>query len=122
VRAPCRLATTANITLSGRFKDEGRYLDLDELRSELDDFAQPEKKGGRSSRDERIIAGFEDIHRFVQEHGRAPQHGEDRDIFERLYEAKVPLQEQKMPSIASSFVWAKDASKIIAAVKRGHQC
>jgi len=33
-------------------------LDLDELRSELGDFAQPEKKGGRSARDERVIAGM----------------------------------------------------------------
>ncbi|MGE3280088.1 MAG: GIY-YIG nuclease family protein [Alphaproteobacteria bacterium] len=64
-------------------------LDLDELRSELDDFAQPEKKGGRSPREERIIAGFEEIQRFVEEHGRAPQHGEDRDIFERLYAVRL---------------------------------
>jgi hypothetical protein len=33
-------------------------LDLDELRAELDDFAAPEKKGGRSAREERIIAGL----------------------------------------------------------------
>ena len=64
-------------------------LDLDELRSELDDFAQPEKKGGRSPREERIIAGFEEIQRFVEKHGRAPQHGEDRDIFERLYAVRL---------------------------------
>src|SRR5215831_6786602 len=64
-------------------------IDLDELRSELDDFAQPEKKCGRSPREERIIAGFEEIQRFVEEHGRAPQHGEDRDIFERLYAVRL---------------------------------
>jgi hypothetical protein len=64
-------------------------LDLDELRSELNDFAQPEKKGGRSPREERIIAGFEEIQRFVEEHGHAPQHGEDRDIFERLYAVRL---------------------------------
>ena len=64
-------------------------LDLDELRAELDDFAQPEKKGGRSPREERIIAGFEEIQRFVEKHGRAPQHGEDRDIFERLYAVRL---------------------------------
>jgi hypothetical protein len=34
--------------------------DLDELRAELDDFAQPEKNGGRTPREERIIAGFEE--------------------------------------------------------------
>jgi hypothetical protein len=59
-------------------------LDLDDLRAELDDFAQPQKKGGRSAREERIIAGFEEIQRFVETHGHAPQHGEDKDIFERL--------------------------------------
>jgi hypothetical protein len=64
-------------------------LDLDELRSELDDFAQPEKKGVRSPREERIIAGFDEIQRFVEKHGRAPQHGEDRDIFERLYAVRL---------------------------------
>lgn len=64
-------------------------LDLDELRDELADFAQPEKKVGRGPREERIIAGFEEIQRFTDEHGRAPQHGEDRDIFERLYAARL---------------------------------
>jgi len=64
-------------------------LDLDELRDELADFAQPEKKGGRSPREERIIAGFEEIQRFREQHGRAPQHGEDKDIFERLYAVRL---------------------------------
>jgi hypothetical protein len=64
-------------------------LDLDELRAELDDFAQPEKKGGRSPREERIIAGFEEIQRFVEQYGRAPQHGEDKDIFEQLYAVRL---------------------------------
>ena len=64
-------------------------LDLDELRDELADFAQPEKKVGRSPREERIIAGFEEIQRFTDENGRAPQHGDDRDIFERLYAVRL---------------------------------
>lgn len=64
-------------------------IDLDQLRSELDDFAEPEKKGGRPPREERIIAGFEEIQRFVEKHDRAPQHGEDRDIFERLYAVRL---------------------------------
>lgn len=63
--------------------------DLDELRAELDDYAQPEKKGGRSPKEERIIAGFEEIQRFVEQHGRIPQHGEDKDIFERLYAVRL---------------------------------
>jgi hypothetical protein len=64
-------------------------LNLDELRDELAEFAVPQKKGGRSPREERIIAGFEDIQRFVDQHDRAPQHGEDRDIFERLYAVRL---------------------------------
>jgi hypothetical protein len=64
-------------------------IDLDELRSELDDFAEPDKKGGRSPREERIVAGFEEIQRFAEKHGHAPQHGEDRDIFERLYAVRL---------------------------------
>jgi hypothetical protein len=64
-------------------------LDLDELRAELDDFSQPEVRGGRSPREERIIAGFEEIQRFVEQYGRAPQHGEDKDIFERLYAVRL---------------------------------
>ena len=64
-------------------------LDLDELSAELEDFAPAEKSGGRPPREERIMAGFEDIQRFVEKHGRAPQHGEDRDIFERLYAVRL---------------------------------
>jgi hypothetical protein len=61
----------------------------EELAAELADFAPPDKKGGRSPREERIIAGFEDIQRFVDERGRLPQHGEDKDIFERLYAVRL---------------------------------
>lgn len=63
--------------------------DLDELAEDLADFAPAEKKGGRSARDERVIAGFEEIQRFTEQQRRAPQHGEDRDIFERLYAVRL---------------------------------
>lgn len=42
-----------------------------------------------TAREERIIAGFEEIQKFVEEHGRLPQHGEERDIFERLYAVRL---------------------------------
>ena len=45
--------------------------------------------GRHTLEQERIIAGFEEIQRFVAEQGRAPQHGEDRDIFERLYAVRL---------------------------------
>lgn len=64
-------------------------LGLDDLRAELADFAQPKKQGGRTPHEQRIIAGFEEIQRFVEQHGREPQHGEDRDIFERLYAVRL---------------------------------
>jgi len=64
-------------------------IDLDELRSELDDFAKPAKAGAGSAKEQRIIAGFEEVERFVEVHGRLPQHGEDRDIFERIYAVRL---------------------------------
>jgi hypothetical protein len=48
-----------------------------------------EEPSARSPREERVIAGFEEIQRFVAQHGRPPQHGEDRDIFERLYAVRL---------------------------------
>ena len=50
----------------------------------------------RTPREERIIAGFEDILRFYETHGRAPLHGEDRDVFERLYAVRLD-QLRKLP-------------------------
>ncbi|WP_367374109.1 GIY-YIG nuclease family protein [Pseudomonas lini] len=50
----------------------------------------------RTPREERIIAGFEDILRFYQTHGHAPLHGEDRDVFERLYAVRLD-QLRKLP-------------------------
>ena len=64
-------------------------VDLDDLAAELAEFAPPEKKAGRPASEERVIAGFEEIQRFTETHGRAPQHGEDRDIFERLYAVRL---------------------------------
>lgn len=52
------------------------------------DFA-PAKTGGRTPKEQRIIAGFEEIERFVEEQGRLPEHGEQRDIFERLYAVRL---------------------------------
>lgn len=62
---------------------------LDELAVELSEFDVPEKKGGHSPREQRVIAGFEEIQRFVDAHGHPPLHGEDRDIFERLYAVRL---------------------------------
>lgn len=61
----------------------------DELLAELGATPEAKSTGGRTHREERVIAGFEDVVRFVEEHGRAPQHGEGRDIFERLYAVRL---------------------------------
>lgn len=72
------------------FTDEDAAL-LDELGIE----EESKPSGGRSAKEERIIAGFEEIQRFVETNGRAPQHGEGRDIFERLYAVRLDrLREQ----------------------------
>jgi hypothetical protein len=62
--------------------------DLD-LLDELGVEAEPTQTGGRSPREQRIIAGFEEILHFVEKHGRRPEHGENRDIFERLYAVRL---------------------------------
>ena len=64
-------------------------MDDDELLDALGIDVAPAKIASRTPREERIIAGFEDILRFHQTHGRAPLHGEDRDIFERLYAVRL---------------------------------
>jgi hypothetical protein len=61
----------------------------DALLAELGVEVEAKKVSIRTPQEERIIAGFEDIQRFVEEHGRVPQHGEDRDIFERLYAVRL---------------------------------
>ena len=61
----------------------------DDILAELGVDLAPKKARARTPREERIIAGFEDIVRFFETHGRPPQHGEDRDIFERLYAVRL---------------------------------
>jgi Meiotically up-regulated gene 113 len=67
-----------------RFTEEDDAL-LEELGVEV----ETQKQATRTPREERIIAGFEEIQRFVEEHGHPPQHGEGRDIFERLYAVRL---------------------------------
>jgi hypothetical protein len=61
----------------------------EDLLAELGVEIETPKAAPRSAREERIIAGFEDIQRFVSEHGRAPRHSEDGDIFERMYAVRL---------------------------------
>jgi len=64
-------------------------LSAEELLAELGVSIEPKKAGARTPREERLVAGFEDIQRFFKTNGRAPLHGEERDIFERLYAVRL---------------------------------
>jgi len=61
----------------------------EDLLAELDAAPEAKKQAAQTPREERIIAGFEDIVRFREKHGSVPQHGESRDIFERLYAVRL---------------------------------
>ena len=61
----------------------------DALLAELGVEVETKKAVTRTPSEERIIAGFEEIQRFAEEHGSAPHHGEERDIFERLYAIRL---------------------------------
>lgn len=61
----------------------------DELLDALGVEIAPPKLSNHTPREERIIAGFEDIVRFYDSHGRAPRHDESGDVFERLYAVRL---------------------------------
>ena len=61
----------------------------DALLADLGVEAEAKRESSRTPREERIIAGFEKIQRFVERRSRPPQHREDRDIFERLYAVRL---------------------------------
>ncbi|EKG32945.1 GIY-YIG nuclease family protein [Pseudomonas avellanae] len=84
----------------------------DELLDALGVEVKPLKAASRTPREERIIAGFEDILRFHQNHGRAPLHGEDCDIFERLYAVRLD-QLRKLPE-AQTLLAGLDSSGLLS--------
>ena len=71
-------------------KQSKKFTDVDDsLLSELGVDSKIEKAKKYSAVEERIIAGFEEIQRFVTEQERLPIHGEQNDIFERLYAVRL---------------------------------
>ena len=50
-----------------------------ELLDELGVDTAPREQSARTPREQRIIAGYEEIVRFVEQHGRLPEHGENQD-------------------------------------------
>lgn len=61
----------------------------DDILAELGVDLAPKRARARTPREERMVAGFEDIVKFREEHGRIPRHGEGRDIFERLHAVRL---------------------------------
>ena len=61
----------------------------DTLITELGVEVTAKTKSTFTPKEERIIAGFEDIQKFVEEHQRLPSFGEDKDIFERIYATRL---------------------------------
>lgn len=61
----------------------------EQLLADLGLEAEAEFQSSGSAREARILAGFEEIEKFVEQNGRLPQHGEDKDIFERLYAVRL---------------------------------
>ncbi len=72
----------------------------DDILAELGVDLTPKIVRARTLREEWIIAGFEDIVKFRDEHSRVPQHGEDRDIFERLYAVRLDRLRAQPESVA----------------------
>jgi hypothetical protein len=75
----------------------------DELLDALGVEVAPTSGGGHTPREERLISGFEDIVRFHAANGRAPLHGEGRDIFERLYAVRLDRL-RAMPEVRALLV------------------
>ncbi len=63
--------------------------DDDALLAELGVQVETKPTGATTPREERVVAGFEEIQRFVDQHGHRPEHGEGKDIFERIYAVRL---------------------------------
>ena len=61
---------------------------------------EPKKAKTYTPLQARLIAGFEDILKFMSETGQAPQHGEERDIFERLYAVRLDQLRKSPDAVA----------------------
>ena len=85
--------------------------DDDELLDALGVEVEPIKTASRTPFEERIIAGFEDIQQFYEEHKRQPINREGLDIFERLYAVRLE-QLRKLPE-ARALLAAFDTQNLL---------
>jgi hypothetical protein len=95
-------------------------LEGDELLDALGvEVAEPEL-GGYTPKQERILAGFEDVLRFREAHGHAPQHGQKLDIFERLYAVRLD-QLRKLPEEDLALLRPLDRFGLLAAPEQSSE-
>ena len=86
--------------MSKKAKSTSTDISDDDLLEQLGIEVDVEVTGGRTPQEERIITGFEEIQRFVEQHGRAPRHGEGLDIFERLYAVRLDQLRRNAAALA----------------------
>jgi len=87
-------------------------LEGDELLAALGIEPEQPETGGYTPRQERILAGFEDVVRFREANGRAPQHGPHLDIFERLYAVRLD-QLRRLPEDDLALLRSHDAFDLL---------
>ena len=87
-----------------------------ELLADLGITAEKKAKTSRTLKEARIVAGFEDIQRFVEEQGRHPGHGPELDIFERLY--AVRLDRLRAQSACVDLLTDLDYQKLLDSKKK----
>jgi hypothetical protein len=94
-------------------KKKAEFTDDDDaLLDELGVEAEAEVASTYTPRQERILAGFEEVQRFFTEHGRLPMHGADRDIFERLYAVRLDRIRESAECLA--FLAGLDSQGLLA--------
>lgn len=84
----------------------------DALLAELGVEVEAKKSSRFTPVEERIIAGFEEIQKFVKERGKLPEHGESKDIFERLY--AVRLDQIRKSSECRNLLKSMDSQNLLS--------
>lgn len=64
-------------------------IDDEALLAELGYEVASSKASAHTAQEERLLSGFQEVVQFVADHGRAPEHGEGKDIGERLLAVRL---------------------------------
>lgn len=102
--------------------DNGQDMDDNALLAALGIALKPLKTLSRTPREERMIAGFEEVVRFYQAQGRLPVNDSKGDIFERLY--AVRLEQLRQSPEANALLTPLDGYGVLsgsAQVRAVHQ-